>query len=259
MRHRWLPAALVALGAMTLVLLASWWNRSGARRDTVLTERETELVQGEDGRGIVLVFNDPPAEAGNRITLAKLAALGADTARGTMPVPLGGGVRGFVVFELGGLVWRRNAEVAIREYVAAVVAPDTIPERQDSLLVDFRRTQEELVTRLVLADAGIDGDALAREYDDPSKYLILPADLAIERRLRMGPGFTVDTTGEPVPALRIHGLRMPIGGAALRTLRRTVGEPVRYRVTVSTGRRFEPWITAIEVLEARAPDSMRVH
>ncbi|HEX5634405.1 MAG TPA: DUF4824 family protein, partial [Gemmatimonadales bacterium] len=188
MRHRWLPAAAVALAAMTLVLLASWWNRSGGRRDIVLTERETELVQGQDGRGIVLVFNEPPAEAGNRITVAKLAALGADTTGSTMSVALGGGLHGYAVFELGGLVWRRNAELAIREYVAAVVAPDTVPERQDSLLNDFRRTQEERVTRLVLADAGIDAEALAREYDDPAKYLILPADLAIQRRFRAGPG-----------------------------------------------------------------------
>jgi hypothetical protein len=258
--RRWLPAALVAVGAIVVVLVGSWWNRSGERREMVLTEREAELVEGEDGKGLVLVVNEPAPEAGNRVTVAKLAALGADSAGTLVPVELGGGgVRGYVVLELGGTVWRRHVEGVIREYVAVVVSPDTIPERQDSMLADFRRTQEERVSRLVVADAGTDGAALARDYPDGARHLILPAEFAIERRLRRGAGFVVDTAGEPVPALRIHGVRLPLGGPALRGVRAAAGVPVRYTARVATGRRFEPWVEGMEVLEARAPDSLRLH
>ena len=283
----WLAVTLL-LATNAIVLLGVWRNRQGDPEAVlVLTEREVPAVAaGRENTGLSLkVVWHPPYAARERgpsppaepdwLGVEKLTALGFDCRvppddpnaathyRKALPLER------YAVLELEGASWQAwltaESEAIARLRVEATRDPDGarwLESRERQFAID-RRSR----SRLMLVDVGSDPVELRRRYPDRRRTTVVPAVVRLTldhtwnaRGERVGPprvrgyvaGLLVSDIHVP------HSLRPPLealGPGALRGAAwRFTGEPAdaprpRYEVTVSYGRRLEPWLTAIRLIE----------
>jgi len=147
-------------------------------------------------------------------------------------------------------------------------------ERGDDEIERSERSHRRMLasaSRLLAVDVGLDGGELRRLYPDGSTHLIVPvvASLHVESEYDRDRGELIERWLEgSITRLRVPYLHVPHqhrdalehlieeaqrAEAATRPPYPAMpssleGEP-RYRVAVSWGRRFEPWITSIERIE----------
>ena len=247
MRARAGLAGGIVLLATAVALAQAIWNRSAVVRQTVLTEREAPISSGgrdETALWVRVPFVVPTDSAwGGWLGTARLAALGADTTAEATRRRRMDTRHAFAVLELDGPAWREEVARRAAEH-ARTLAADSSLTRRDSLLSLFRASLER-ESRLVLVDAGPDAAALARQYPDAARYLILPAVVRtfVEYRFHDGSRAPVDTVLGSGVELEQHSLLA--SGDAARAVR-APGRSGGYRVTLATGRSYTPWVMKVE-------------
>jgi hypothetical protein len=285
MKH-WTSAHTLGAGIALIVLTNAvalggvWWNRAAPPESTLtLSERELGLpwrsLRSQENSGLALnlrwrVAN--PDNSGEQVSIftfnsgtpawldgARLQALGfkvgdlntdagARRFTGQQPRPA------ILVLELDGPA-RQQAldqarENATRHAAAAAVNPGSkeFANRAKSAR-DALTREENANSRLFAIDAGPDVEALRARYPDRTRFMLVPATVR--------PRLHHPKHGTPVPAATIArpdnaGLHVPHAlGAPLEGLHtRVTGEPDgedRFTAIVSTGRRLESWIEAVQI------------
>jgi hypothetical protein len=252
-RRLGLLAGLVLVVAVNAVVLAGVaWNRSAVDARVELTERECPLpfrMDDEDtGLELRLVWRAPDQNldaAPPWLGRNALRSLGFDV---SVPpadpkaesfyaraLPRGA----FVVLEMDGPAWRHWLEARKRELSAQKCCNQEDLDRE-----------ERIGSRLVAVAAGLDARALRASYPDRSRDLILPAQIRLSRMERPDRPAVLYGTAE----LRSHQVPVPLSlRPVLDAVRRG---PVdrdgpkapRYRLTLATGKRHEPWLESVERL-----------
>lgn len=273
-------ALYVALGLLivvnAVVLLGVARNRSGDPDAVVtLTERELPLswsFRHEENTGVSLHLNvNSDSEEQRWFDEAKLAELGFDTRnhgkedrwRVYRQLPR----EAFVVLEYDGEVWQRHRQRELEEIeglAVKVLEGKLKPEEAENQKKEklFRLS---IASRLFTVDAGSDPGVLRRRYADRSRYLILPA------RVRMMVDWRCDSAEEKeeevlcgrvqqilvdklhVPR-RLHGGLLALPGKFRIHAGYTPFDPkdparMGYRVQVAVGRRLEPWVRGIDIVD----------
>jgi len=245
MRPRWAAPFAIVLAATAVALGQAAWNRSLVRREIVLSEREAPVAYaGREETALWLRWQYAmPLDSGwgGWLGAARLAELGADTSREAVRHERMDARPAFAVLELDGPAWRAYVEQQVlqREHE---LASDGLLLGRDSLLALFRGGLEQ-GSRLIMIDAGVDPDALARRYPDGSRHLILPAVVRTYREYHFrSPSEPVDTAlGARVD---LENQRVLVSGRLASAFRPPPASG--YRVTVATGRSYAPWIVRVE-------------
>ncbi len=279
-----LAGALVLL-ANAVALTGVLYNRSGEPEAIlVLTERELPLAslhRESTGVSVRLRWDAPlgdldfpgfearaagPPEWFDR---EKLEALGFDCSvdlnhpdaeafyRKTLPM------EAYVVLEYDGEAWReylsRLEERAVEE---AREGEGEIEERLGEA-IERVRLAERTESRLFAVDVGSDSRGLRERYPDRSRFLVARAAVGLvfergpvgdeesRRAPRLGGSIRRFTVGEiHVPA----GVAAPLSDLAERAAGTPPlpGEwegPPRYEVTLRYGKRLEPWVESVRLIE----------
>jgi hypothetical protein len=271
MTRRVLP--LVALVIITnIVMRASVRaNRTGDPDATMtLTERELRVERTSDRDSAQKLRIDARAsgvpywtdrnETG-WLTTAKLATLGFTcrlaTDRTTATTQSCGlQRRAFVAYEYDGPAWRKIAaalqlqrEEALRKASAANSYAASSAESLDN--------QIKYGSRLVAVDASTDSSALRRAYPDRRRYLVLPATvqawLTVDQRTNASAAPVVSGTLWPVTTVLIAPPRLRDRLLKFGPSDWMLTRAPRYTIDVAVGRRYEPWILAIDPIDSAAP------
>lgn len=272
-------AALVLL-TNAVALGGVWWNRSAPAESTLaLGERELGLPwraqRFKENSGLALdlrwrVIDRDAAEFGSGFTFnggapewldaGRMAALGftvgdwqsdAGRRRYTRQPPR----QVVVVLELAGPAWQRAlakaGEEAQRHAAAAAANPNS-----KEFANRARRAQESLAreetanSRLFAVDAGLDAEALRRQYPDRGRFMLLHG--TIRPAIRDGKGTAQRATGHlaALAGTHIHvphPLRGPLEALGANVTGAAAGG-ARFNATIVVGRRLEPWIAGVETL-----------
>jgi hypothetical protein len=172
--------------------------------------------------------------------------------------------KAFIVLEYGGQAW--TTWLAERERDIAFIAEQvTAGARSMKDLSDLKEAYAEAQrnqSRLMVIDVGRDAVQLRRQYPDATQFLIARAQIRMYL-VRPGSRLPRDSylrgevtqllvTDLHVPfELRsvLDALPRPAGGvSAIRLPLSGMQEP-RYEVTLQYGKRYEPWIVAIRLLQ----------
>jgi hypothetical protein len=255
-RRLGLLAGLVLVVAANAVVLAGVaWNRGAVDARVELTEREHRLPHTLDnnedtGLELRLRWRQPDRELESTapwLGRDALRSLGFDISlppgdpraqhfyRHALPR------EAFVVLEMGGPAWR--------QWFTAYKLERSTPDAQ-GCCQDGLEKEERMGSRLFAVAAGRDARALRTAYPDRGRYLVLPAEIRIAVRqsssdssrflagdaeLRSGNAVQVPLPLRPVlDAVR----REPVSPEG--------GKAPRYRLTLATGRRHEPWLEKVE-------------
>jgi hypothetical protein len=237
-----LLAAGLVIAVNAFVLGGVAYNRSQVTEQIELSEYELPLSYAtEENSGVGLRMDRIPnsvAQGENddgfsedylkqRGIHVPAAPAGADTFLET-PNP-----RAFVVLEVGGEPLERW--LARQEAIQKSVNPNG-----SVASLGYR-------TRLIAVDVGADPDALRRRYPDQNSFLIVRTALRLSWYVPR-PGTKSEWRGY-IAELLPDVIHVPLPFAdTLRPLLRTydIKQP-RYRVTVSYGRRYEPWVESVRV------------
>jgi hypothetical protein len=274
MRRR-VPLAALALLILvnTLVLAGVAWNRSGQPEASLsLTERELRLAyQGTDrdeNSGIALALtlhNDSytPAwldeaklrELGFRPDRVRLADGPADE-RYKQPLPR----RAWLVLEFEGPAWHAALEERERDLgeLPAKMEAGTATLEQIEIEARAVARMKTSGSRLVALDAGRDAAELRARYPDRAQYLIVSAEFRMrvewaaseqDPELDRVQG-TLRVPGRRIYVpLRFHAALLDALGDDLEAeYSMDVDQPPHYSVTLRVGRRYEPWVAAVEEL-----------
>lgn len=255
-RRLGLFAGLVLVVAANAVVLAgAAWNRGAVDARVELTERELWLpysVDDEDtGLELRLRWRQPDRELElgtpwlGRDALRSLGfdvSLPPDDPKADRFYHHALPREAFVVLEMDGPAWKQWFEAHKREMIT--------PESQGCCQEDLDR-EERMGSRLVAVAAGRDANALRTAYPDRGRYLVLPAAIQIAIRQPSNSPRFLDGTVE----LR-NGKAVPVPlplRPVLDAVRREPADPKgrtapRYRVTLATGKRHEPWLEKVERL-----------
>jgi hypothetical protein len=168
--------------------------------------------------------------------------------------------KGFVVLELGGAPWEAWL---VEEQAELVKLKARMPDDEEDKKRRFRqiaRQQEKLQSnsRLFAVDAGSDPTTLRQLYQDRGRYAIVSAEL--RARFSNDDEQRVYGTIESLLTDRLHvplSLHRPLVDLPQRKgwsrydseLEVRDWQP-RYSVAVNWGRRFEPWIESIALIES---------
>ncbi len=286
MRLRMWAALALVVATNAVVLAGVAYNRSGEPEATVtLTERELSLAYAvEENSGLELHLNwrlyrrerSFPGEPGpGWFHREKLEAVGYDCSRpltdpsARLAYEKALPRQAFAVLEYEGEAWRAAIAEAEqdRDRIAAQMG------RQEATRKDLKEVEKDLdrlrrtSTRLAAVDVALDPDALRSQYPDRGKYLIVQAEVRLT---------VVDAPVEENGVQHPASLRGVISSilvdrivvprdlhsalVLLRKDRRSFSGPhePRYRVTVNYGRRYEPWIHAIQPIKAARAGPKRI-
>jgi Domain of unknown function (DUF4824) len=274
-----LTGAALILATNIVVLGGVAYNRSGEPESTLkLTQRELALpyawgltkensglalhiawrvVEQESERpGTYMASYYGDGAAPYWLNEAKLIALGVDVSRLRRTADdkprreLLPSKEVFLALELDGPEYQKLLE-QVRRYTAAAQnrlrgSPgDKELEQRAKVATEALKQEERENSRLVVVDAGLERDALRTTYPDRTRYAIVRGRV----QPQSGPKPTYTPRGRIV-RLSVTDLNVPaslrneVGDARpLRTLD-TENTPPPYNVTVSYGRRLEPWIAA---------------
>lgn len=263
---------LAGLGLVLLVnaaaLGAAAWNRNG-EPESRLTLSERELQRNSDwhqensGISLRLLWrlpsDEPDAPWAPRITAETMQGLGF-----RVPTHIDRGSAllfdrqqardALLVLELDGPLYQRELRLARQRLAQAekalAAAPDNVHLKSER---DFQREnlehEENLASRLFLADAGTDLRALRARYPDRQHYAIVHGQvrpLSLYRNRAWVIGGNASTEG--VRALNVpQRWHAELEGLAPRAERRAIeeaGEP--FVAEVAFGQRLEPWIEQIQ-------------
>lgn len=268
-------ALIVLTNAVALGGVA--WNRSAPESSLRLTQRELWLpwsFEAENsGLALRLAWRAPAADTEEKpahdmsylmiggapawLNEAKLAELGFDvshmedaaTGRARFDKQLPREV--LLVLELDGPAYRQALE-RMRKFAAAEEAllaanpgKKEFEERAKQAREQLSREEGE-ASRLFAVDAGLDAAALRAKYPDRARYAIVrgqvrPQFAGYDKNTRLW-GYLENLSVERV------NVPHPFRQVLEPLLRRGAGYPNRkaapYEVTVTFGRRFEPWMTA---------------
>jgi hypothetical protein len=267
-RRAWWIAAILVLVTNLVVLLGVARNRLGTPDATVvLSDRELTFVDlGDENSGMAVRLRYDRSEASDRLDRPKLEACGFDfsvplDAEGAefhyekqLPRPA------FVVFELGGESWDRWLESQREELdrQAERVASGELARVEHEARQERFESERRTRSRLFAVDAGLDPASLRDRYPENDRFLVLPA--VIRTDVFRGPlrvvGRIVDLGSsriylgseerEPLEALRSRSTPGPASEGV-----RPPGERVepRVEVTLKVGRRHEPWVDRVRILD----------
>jgi hypothetical protein len=107
---------------------------------------------------------------------------------------------------------------------------------------------QSTATRLYAVDAGLDPAALRRQYPDRSRHLIAPGSIRAriyhdENRLPVVRAYVDDLAVERINLpFTFRRVLEPL----LDRSRNDQGDVPRYTVSLAYGKRYEPWIVAVE-------------
>ena len=253
-RLGWIIAVVIVLAANGVGWICAAINRGGSPDAVVvLTERELPLApreQEETGVALRLRWNRESSDD-DWLDEKKMEELGFD------PAVIG------VEAEAEPPYWKLSSR---RAYVVFDNLPPDDPVPDDGAMPGEGETEEAESkeddldstsgSRLVAIDAGTDPVELRRRYPDRSRYVIVPAVIGVRGGSPLDAG-----AGEGAPVRR-HGVILRLLSRRIHVPRSFHGalapaleshptpeEPQRYRVTLAFGRRFEPWIQAVEMVE----------
>lgn len=280
MRRTGLIAAVVLVIAVNGIVLAGvGFNRSGPPDSSIeLTEREARLVGWNDENSAVtmrLAWNRHPYDEDERswFDAARLTAVGFDC-RKPLDAPDAElhyakmlPRKAHVVLEYEGRAWTDKLERDQRE-LARLKAELSAGKVTAKAVEDAARRaarERESASRLLAVDAGSDPVALRGRYPDRSRFMIVPAQVRLHY---IGParGAKQRRLGGSIERIMVDTLEVPLhlrqGLVALRREgTRNVGDSYppggsyekpnipRYRIRVNGGRRYEPWVSDIRMME----------
>jgi hypothetical protein len=257
-RRGWLVAAAVVIVANAIALSGAAWNRTGQPRATVvLTERELALASTDpEDSGIALRLDSKLDDAESWLNEEKLEALGfdcsipttAETAQQHFARQIAR--QAWAVLEYDGPAYRKwvaRRDQEIEELEATAPNPEQVEERRRTL-----EDQKLTSSRLFVVDAGIDPASLRERYPDRRRFIILPAVIDIRF-----PAIPTDAgNGEPVRPrgnIRVLTRQIHVSLPHVSFFDELTSTPVpRYRVTLNVGRRYEPWVVAVEPIDDSA-------
>ncbi len=266
-------AVALVLTANAVALVGVMRNRGAADARVVLTERELAVWRGEredTALYLRLAWQQAGAWDGRRDGFGreKLRELGFDvsidvTDIGDHEAPRAYARRidrrALAVFEYDGPAWANWKAEQDRLHEERIEST----RRVGTDLETIERSHARMLasaSRLVAVDLGLDGAELRRRYPDASLYVIVPVVVAIHVDSKYG-----DERGEVLERWlegRIVRTRVPY--LHVPRSHRTVIERVadddrrpRYRVAVSWGRRYEPWITSIDAIDSATEEIAR--
>jgi hypothetical protein len=267
-RKGWIIAIGFAILANVLVLAAAAMNRSGAPEAALrLTERELPIhFRAEEDTGIYLWLRANHVGVEPWLDREKLEALGFDCS----PPITAEAVEfhydrllpreAFVVLEYEGEAWAAWLEKQKQELDESAEQVRLGERTAEYLEKEHERQAKRRreASRLFVVDAGPDAAALRSEYPDRSGFLIVPAVFAVEV------GRDYDDDGETWEAGALRGRISEILVSTIHVGRAhrapfesmplpqslAAGGPIgpRYAVTLTFGRRYEPWVTRVEKL-----------
>lgn len=258
------PAILFAIGLIVATNVAALalaaFNRSGVDSTVTLTDRELWLITWDresTATTVRLQYLYPVAERTDAgwFGCDRLSAIGFDCsvdasdARAEVFYAHQSARNAFVVLEYNGPAWEEYERDAARRNARQVAQGGGLNAEAFAREMAGR-------SRLIAVDAGPDADALRRAYPDRSRYLITAARVSITRYGggREYPSFIRGN----ITALLPDTLTVPRTFAAqLRAAAESTGtrywaappaESSRaYSISISYGRRHEPWITDVTV------------
>ncbi|SEI18188.1 DUF4824 family protein [Pseudomonas fuscovaginae UPB0736] len=278
-RHTLIAGVMLILATQVVVLLGVAYNRSGTPQALLsLSQRELYLPYDNDAdnSGLALRLrlrglyaqeygNSDSAGLTDWLNKEKLAALGFDLSklsdiqsgshsylkRISRPV--------FLVFEFNGPAYQQaleKAQARLSRAIALGASNNGLAEARRALAIESYSA-----SRLFLIDAGLDAQALRKQYGDTTRYLIIPGRIAPlvlasnENRPRLLTGRVSEVATETI--------NVP---AAFRTILEPIRQQIKgqryeerengtfgFNVTVAFGQRFEPWIVDL------APKQMPPH
>jgi len=281
MRPRMWAAMALVVATNAVVLAGVAYNRSGEPEATVtLTERELPLAYAvEENSGLELRLDwrlyrrgsSFPGEPGpGWFHREKLEAVGYDCSRpltdpsARLEYEKALPRKAFAVLEYEGAAWR--AMIAEAEHDRARIAEQI--GRQEATRKDLEAAEQDLdrlrrtSTRLAAVDVGLAPAALRSQYPDRGKYLIVQAEVrltVVDARVEKNGVRHPASLRGVISSILVDHIVVPrdLHSALdfVRNDRRSFSGPhePRYRVTVNYGRRYEPWIHAIQpIKQARA-------
>jgi hypothetical protein len=173
----------------------------------------------------------------------------------------------FVVLEYGGQGWKNWLAEWERDiaFIAQQVTAGTRSMKDLSRLKEAYAEAQRSQSRLVVIDVGTDPVQLRGQYPDTTQFLIALAQIRMylvrpdsqrptEPYLRgKVTQLLVDDLHVPLELRRVlDALPRPAGGVrAIRLPLSEMQEP-RYEVTLQSGKRYEPWVVAIRLLQTSA-------
>jgi hypothetical protein len=272
-------AAGIALIALTnaIALGGVAWNRSGEPESVLkLTQREFLTPHGlgldREGGGLQLSVNWRVLGAESDAAFywnfhgapewldeAKLASLGFDvTPPPVMPKASWRYDRqlpreALVVLELDGPTYQtaleRARERAAKEAAKGAETGKTGPGTPAQQAANFLKNEETANSRLFAVDAGRDARALRAKYPDRTRYAIVQGKVRLSYQSRLGK--EVRWTGT-IDSIQNDRVNVPLEfRRAIESAPRLVppagvgGGGPAFEVTVAIGKRFEPWIIAV--------------
>ncbi len=248
-------AAAIVMVANMSALVHAWRNRSGpVDTDITLSERELPMSyranDDDSGVSLDLRWQDPTWTFFGRdrpdpwLDQKILRELGFDT---SVPpsedaakefYPRQRARRAFVALEYDGPAWRKHVE-------------QMEAQSAGSLLMPRRSHTHEGETHLIVIDAGADPARLRARHPDRHSVIVVPAVV----RMFMQP-FSPASNGNPSRPAQLTGSVQAISSIhvprpfsdAFRQLPKERSN-VNYRVHLSFGASYEPWIAGVEFTE----------
>ncbi len=268
-RPLWFALGLVfAVNAVVLAGVAR--NRAGSPETALtLTERELVLNSGFDreensGGALKLIWSEYPLDWFDE---EKLAELGLATApsqappaethyRASRELPK----KAFVVLEYEGSAWERFKGEKEQELVKLQEELDSGKIEKDAS--ENQRAQIEGVlragSRLFAIDAGSDPGQLRQRYPERGRYIVVPALVRVneiwedgKRRLNGDVGEILTDSLHLRRDLHTPLLALPAEGRLSNYMYHQPGRELRprYEVQVEWGKRLEPWVVGVKIIE----------
>lgn len=284
MKQRNLRALLAGIGLIVVVnavvLAGVAYNRSGEAESTVtLTERELNLPyrygRSSENSGIALRFNYRSKGSsvsnyryyGNDVkwlTKEKLAELGFDATQPLKTNANGNDYRRktekevILVLEYNGEAYQAALTAAQKhlDEIKAEAPADTADWRDKNKLKQAEtnlKHEQSSASRLFVINAGLDQQALRKQYPDNKKYLLLKGLVGVYiSNIKNDAGTNVGTVSGYLKGLSIQTLHIPLEHhhvleeAMAEESRLPRGEAPRYEVTLNIGKRLEPWVVEVK-------------
>ncbi len=263
--HTWMAGLAIILLTNAVALGSVAWNRSAEVADIIsLTERELSMPYrwglNRENSGISLRIRVRSDHSPGWLGKEKLVELGfpaigtvatSESRRQLRRLPR----EAFVVLEQDGPAWRRKLAKQKALYAKKQGLARRNPDSQ-KLLREAERVKKNLMTertaksRLFMVDVGTDYSSLRRRYPDKTQYLIARGLVkAVTRRSKDGTwsvqgrlsGLSVRHINIPLAHREIFDKLKPVGRGRNRH-----NQPPRFSATLAYGKRYEPWVVAVE-------------